>query len=294
MKKLVNPLSTGGAPIYGTETFSEILTQEVWDSMEAMFESLTPSAYHASVTTDNMVLSGGEITDVGGGLFNVAAGIAYFKSAGGIIARFPALASVNPTVSTIYINLEAPVTEQKTFFDATPKDYAITHSAVVAITATTDYVTGFADTGGDTFFPTLQWVLDSMTADTELAMGSTFKVVYDIGAWDMSIGTSGPLVIPVAASGTAPYVISKETIVSVEVLIRADSAAVQPNYVSLTKSHSSGVEPSYFIVTENPGDDGFEIVLASVDGGYFETEFPTNYDSLARSRGKVIATFERT
>ena len=94
MKKLVNPLSTGGAPLYSTETFSEILTKEVWDALEGLFKSLTPSKYNPTfVTTDNVVISGGEITDLGGGNFDVAAGIAYFKSAGGIIARFPAASS---------------------------------------------------------------------------------------------------------------------------------------------------------------------------------------------------------
>ena len=282
MKKLVNPLSTGGAPIYGTETFSEILTQEVWDGIEATFGSLTPSIYHTDVTTDNMVLSGGEITDVGGGLFDVAAGIAYFKSAGGIIARFPALASVNPTVSTIYINLSAPVTEQKTFFDATPKDYAITHSAVVAITSATDSVTGFATTGGDTFFPTLQWVLGKI----EEQMDNIHMRKLDIGVLDMSSVLFKQIIVTAVGD-----FIRKDKIISVQAWIRQDDQTVRNQFPIDFLDTGIGIPAGSVQVVEDDGDNDFQVLITWETTGFFND---TTFSSLADNRGYVLIHYDNS
>jgi hypothetical protein len=265
---------------------SEVLTKEVWDAMEALLDSLEPTKYTSNVfiSEDNMVLSGGAITDVGGGNFDVAAGIAYFKTSK-VIARFPAAAGLNPTIATLYINLLSPITEQKTFADAGVKDYAVTYNAEVSVTAATEYVTGYASTGFPAFFPTPQFCLDSVVDSLQSDAGFVGMLKYELGTWDMDTAVAATT-IPVAASGN----VTKEKIISVSCIIREDSTTGRRQFDLATGDGSAGPH-GWIELTENDGDGGFDIDVFRVGSKFFDS---TSFNGTVDNRGYVIVHYDNS
>ena len=136
MKKLYNPLPTGGAPVF-TETLND-LESELWTGVQAIFNTLdptdmypdawrlAPSTYYVST---GIVVSGGEVTDNTTD-WDMAAGIAYFPVTGKF-ARFAAEATID-NADHAMITLDSPAVTQKTFFDASNKNYYEEYTASVA------------------------------------------------------------------------------------------------------------------------------------------------------------------
>jgi len=136
MKKLYNPLATGGAPVF-TETVNNTEV-ELWAALEGMLKHLDPTefypdTYQAAPTTNyvstGIIVSGGDVTDNTTD-WDLAAGVAYFPVAGRF-ARFAAEATID-NADYAMITLDSPVTTQKTFFDAANKDYFVEYLASVA------------------------------------------------------------------------------------------------------------------------------------------------------------------
>jgi len=136
MKKLYNPLPTGGAPLF-TETVNTTEV-ELWAAIEGMLKHLDPTlsypdTYQAAPTTNyvstGIIVSGGDVTDNTTD-WDLAAGVAYFPVAGRF-ARFAAEATID-NADYVMITLDSPTTTQKTFFDAANKNYWVEYAASVA------------------------------------------------------------------------------------------------------------------------------------------------------------------
>lgn len=291
MKKLINPIPSGGMPVFGTESLSEILSVELWTAAEAMLGTLLPSKYSTLIGNNNMVLIGGEPTSLGGGLFDISAGIAYFPdslTAPGAIAAFPAATGVNPgLLGSLSIDLGAPITEQKTFADAGVKDYAITYSAVVdgAAAASTDRVVAII-TSDTSRFPSLQWILDSIAAiaasDLAASLGGIALQKYAIGTWDMN--TVPSVTIPITG-------VSTSTFISAEAWIREDDTlSTRWRKINWTQD---GTASGDIEVRGNAGGeavDGMDVLLDS--RGIFASD--ANYSGTVVDRGYILIHYDNS
>jgi len=288
MKKFVSTVPAGGAPIFAQELVSDILTTEVWEAMEALLSKIDFTELGADVnalfaTNNNFVLSGGEVTDAGGGDRNVASGIAYFGTAGGIIARFPAVSNFTPGIlGSLYINLDSPTTEQKTYFDGTDKDYSQTYTATVSSTTGTDYVSGNAFLAPFTGFPTLLTLLKDIR---EYSAGDMRMVRYDIGTWNMHVSAAGSGFQDIAVSvgtGSTAY-IQKDNIVMMDATILEDDTANRIRY-KINHNDSGNI---FIIETDDPSNS-FTIRLQSKTSGEFDS---TSFDGTSESRGWVTVWY---
>jgi len=136
MKKLYNPLPTGGAPVH-TETLNTT-ELEIYAALEGILSKLDPALaypikYQAAPSTNyvstGIIVSGGGVTDNTTD-WDLAAGIAYFPVAGRF-ARFAAEATID-NADYAMITLDSPAVTQKTFFDAANKNYYEEYAASVA------------------------------------------------------------------------------------------------------------------------------------------------------------------
>jgi len=288
MKKFVSTVPAGGAPIFAQELVSDILTTEVWEAMEALLSKIDFTELGADVnglfaTNNNFVLSGGEVTDAGGGNRNVASGIAYFGTAGGIIARFPAVSNFTPgTLGSLYINLDSPTTEQKTYFDGADKDYSQTYTATISSTTGTDYVSGVAFLAPFTGFPTLLTLLKDIR---EYSAGDMRMVRYDIGAWNMNRSAAGTAQQDITVSvGTGPTAyVQKGNIVMFDATILQDDTTLRQRH----KIDAQNAGDIWIVETDDPSN-AFTIRLQVNAGSFFDS---ASYDGTSESRGWVTVWY---
>jgi hypothetical protein len=139
MKKLYNPLPAGGAPLY-TETLDDALQLEIWDAIEGILSDVDPhDGYPFALrntptlgkVTNGFLISGGAVTD-NGATWDIADGIVYFPATKQF-ARFAGITGVVTATEVVIIQLDAPVVTQKTFFDATLKNYYETYTATASV-----------------------------------------------------------------------------------------------------------------------------------------------------------------
>ena len=135
MKKLYDPLDTGGAPVF-TETLNDIIQTEVWDALEGILSSVDIRYAQASTgfgtgpaDSLGLVVSGGAITD-NGATWDLAAGVAYFP-VNKIFARFPATAGIASANGALIEIDGSATTLQKEFFDGANKNYSVEYVATV-------------------------------------------------------------------------------------------------------------------------------------------------------------------
>ena len=137
MKKLYNPLPAGGAPLY-TETLDEALQLELWDVIEGILSDVDPHTgypelWQATPTifnlTNGFIVGGGDVTD-NTTTWDIADGVVYFPATKQF-ARFTGQTGILASEIAV-IQLDAPVVTQKTFFDATLKNYYETYTASVS------------------------------------------------------------------------------------------------------------------------------------------------------------------
>jgi len=277
MKKIIDPLPAGGAPIFATETVSEILTKEVWDAMESLFELLHGSLYLRGTTSGvgGIILSGCEVTPQGGNLYDVSAGILFHPTVG--IARYAGATGISTTLS-IYLNPDTPVVEQKTFADAGVKDYSTTISTAVSTSVgLTGGVRIVVDSNTVVWRPTLDNILASLTGDTLTRR-------YIITDWDMDTDAVYPISITYDSSRD---IASKLKIVNMHCWVKQDGTTSQ-HFVNLERPASGGTEYGYIEVIANDGvDNGFVINLNRITSGYFDS---ANF-SANGTRGYVTVTY---
>ena len=282
MKKLVDPLSAGGAPIFATETLSEVLTTEVWDAMQAILGSVTPSKYNALFATDNMVLSGGVPSDGGGGTIDFTAGIAYFPSAGGIIARFPAAVGVTPGfLNVVSIRLQTATTEQKTFFDSSSKDYTQTYTALINGPDTGHNISGYFLFLNVTNWPSLQQVFNGIETNRTAQLSNLGFSDIPIPPWDMNTTPSITVSIPSIAS---------DTFISAEAWIREnDTASTRWRKLDWT---DDGVYNGRVEIRGHATDEAtapIDALLFADAAGLFGTD--AGFAGTAADRGKLKITY---
>ena len=125
MRKFFDPMPAGGAPIY-TQELNDALSKQMYLTIESLMNALTD-------VISGIIVSGGSITDAGGGTYNIGAGIAFFVSGtGGEFREFPAATGLT---LPFYINQVADVVEQIEFADAATKDFIVVKNAIVEQTA---------------------------------------------------------------------------------------------------------------------------------------------------------------
>ena len=220
MKKFIDTVPSGGAPILAQELVSDVLTKETWTAIEGILGSLKASRY--GYDNDNILLSGG-LTTANASNWDITAGVAYFPEAGGIIAEFPAVTNV--AGPDFYVELLSATIEQKTFFDAVDKDYTETYTAQIVTTEPAgDFIHGeTADTRfivGESVFPTLQRLLDY--AQTH-PMGDVIMRTIPLPTWNMNFSAAGAQFKNIAG------VYTPANIVALRVMIVNDSGLqVQP------------------------------------------------------------------
>lgn len=143
MKKLYNPLPAGGAPLY-TETLDDALQVEIWDALEGILSDVDPELAYPKAVRDfgaplqgGFIINGGAVTD-NTTTWDIADGIVYFVGTKQF-ARFIGQTGILPTEVAL-IQLDSPVVTQKTFFDATLKNYYETYTASVTKQSTATLV----------------------------------------------------------------------------------------------------------------------------------------------------------
>jgi len=269
MKKFVNPLAAGGAPVFSDISLNEILQDEIWDVLEALFSAYDtiykqiPIAFSHDPLGNGVVVSGCDVT--GSGPFDVAAGIVYFPTQK-IFARVPATASVAADGDDfIYINFDSGTTEQKTFRDGSAKDYSIETAATVDSSGTSaNYV--MIDTAQDpVYIPTIHEML-SAKIQTRLI---------DIGTWNMDTTAAKSYILP-------DSFINKAKIVNITAWIREDPTSLR-QWFSL-----EGLSNGYITVVENDADTGFQISLRREAGQLFDG---TRFAATSESRGYIVIQF---
>jgi hypothetical protein len=287
MKKFVSTVPGGGAPIFAQELVSDILTTEVWDAVEALLSKVDITALGVpegtlGTTNNNFILSGGVVSDAGGGDRNITAGIAYFGSAGGIIARFPAVTSFTPaSLGRVYINLDSPTTEQKTYFDGSDKDYSQTYTATISDTAGTDYVYGnlsLTTAQLPSLFTVLEYVKGYNASDMKM-------VRYDIGTWNMNRSAAGTAQQDIAVSagtGDTAY-IQKDNIVMFDATILQDDTTLRQRH----KIDAQNAGDIWVVETDDPSN-AFTIRLQVNAGSFFDS---ASYDGTSESRGWVTVWY---
>jgi hypothetical protein len=112
MRKFVDPLAAGGAPVFNTE-LNGVLNRESWFALEQVIgELIRPN--------ENVIVNGGLITDNGNGTMNITSGMAYF---GGAVREFMEFDAGNNIVHPAYLVPSTPVIEQIEFADTVDRDY---------------------------------------------------------------------------------------------------------------------------------------------------------------------------
>jgi len=264
----------------------EILNQEPWTAIEALLERVRPTQW-GDATNLNMVLSGGVISSAGGGTYNVTAGVAYFPTAGGVIAEFSSASGITPYSAgggnLIYIKLENVVTTQKTFFDSVDKDYSETYSATIVTSP--PILSEYTSVDLDVYdkFPSLQWVLEQIDAKIDSTSGGLVTKSYDIGTWNMDTTASADIVIPTGAAYP-----TKDQIIQVDAIIREDSTASRQQFKIDYWDTAAGACAGSVEIIENDADDGFRIRLKRTASALFDG---TRFDGTSVSRGWVIVVF---
>lgn len=277
MKKLVNPIDAGGAPLFATETFSELLSAEIWDAMESLFNNLEASRYDSgssSGTVSGFILTGIDITPQGGDLYDVSAGIVFFPEIG--IARYAGTTGVS-TTSFISINPGTPVIEQKTFFDTVDKDYSTTVPAELSTSAgLTGGVVIRVSSNEVIWRPTIDNILSSISGDT-------LKRMYTITDWDMDTDAQYVITIP-----DGDVLERKQKLFKVTCWVKQDGLTSQ-QFVNLERPTIGGVDFGFIEVIANDGAglSGFVINLSRVAGGFFDdSTFSAN-----GTRGQVLIEY---
>jgi len=267
MKKVVNPLPTGGAPIFGTELIAEVVSQETWDAVESILRGVDWGKFRNKlngVNNPNLVLSGGVITTG-----NVTAGIAYFPNVdNGVIARFPSSATISGAFN---IHLEAELIEQKPFFDGPNKDYFTTRTCTIVNGAGTNNDETISDlTDADAFIPTIEMLHTA-------PLGNIRQATAPLPVWNMDTVSA----VTVARTAFNPVPPVSYLITGGSVVVSNDLTI---DYYPIEYSGAAGNPAGYWWRT-GVGD------LITV--GRHATEFfdSANFSALGTSRGYVTITF---
>lgn len=117
MKKYINPIPNGGAPLHNNRISTELQT-EFWSAIEGHLKNFSRN------TTGNfgIIMSGCEVVANGGG-FDIAAGVVFLD---GEFMRLPAAAAQS---FTKYIAAAAPVNTAKLFGDGVSRDLIVDKAA---------------------------------------------------------------------------------------------------------------------------------------------------------------------
>ena len=168
MKKYVNPVPSGGAPLHNNRLTTE-LNEEIWNAMEALL-----SKYDAD--TEGVIVSGCVLSDNAGN-FDMTAGIVYLNG------EFMRIAAATNQTFPSYIIPSTVTYIQKTFADATPKNLI--------------EVSG-AELDGSTPVSGQYITISSLTAArrAEQALDDTIQFVLDGGGAVLTTGEKGHIVIP--------------------------------------------------------------------------------------------------
>lgn len=276
MKKFIETVPAGGPPILAQELVADVLTKEVWDSIEGLFNYLDGARYYdgsLSGSRNGIILTGFDVTPQGSNLYDISSGIVFFPNIG--LARYAGTTGFLAT-SSIYINPGTPTTEQKTYFDTNLKDYTTTLLAEISSTAG---LTGNArivvSSNEVVWFPSLENILSSLT-------GGTLSRRHTITDWNMDTTAVYTITVPFIGD-----VENKLRITKVTCWIRQDGTTAQ-EYTNLERPPLGGVDYGFIEVVANDGvDNGFTINLNRVSGGAFDKP---SY-SANGTRGYVIVEY---
>lgn len=128
MKKYVNPLPTGGVPIF-SENVNDALQKEFWDALEAAVVTLAGG--------NAAIVSGCIVASLGGSNYSVSAGIVVID---GVLQRQAAVAS---TTLPAYLKSDVPVIVTAAFEDGGTKNLTTEQKSILttSIPGSGQYVT---------------------------------------------------------------------------------------------------------------------------------------------------------
>jgi hypothetical protein len=273
MKKYVNPIPAGGAPLHNNRLITE-LNGELWDAIQGI---LTPFTNQLD-GNNGFIISGCDITPNAAN-FDISAGIVFLD---GQFMRLPA--ATNQTF-TKYIAAKAVSYETKVFADGGTKNLIEVKEAelVGAAPGSGHYITiSSLISARNNYFknvtPGTEYVDISAVETTRIIN----RKIVEIGAWDMD--ATSEKVITSAILG-----IPNGKIVNVDVLIYSDDAiagASNKFRAPLVGDGFTGSAGGYWYIEEVAGSD--QIVLARVVGGFFDA---TIFNDSVNNRGFVEVAY---
>lgn len=166
MKKYVNPIPNGGAPLHNNRITSELQT-EIWEAMQSLLARY-------SSDTQGVIVSGCVISDNAGN-FDITAGIVFLNG------EFMRLAAATNQTFTKYIAPKAVTYEQKTFADSVAKNLIEVKEAELV---------GSAPGSGQ--YITIANLTDPLTRrHDQIGMDDTIQLIIDGGGATILTGAAG-------------------------------------------------------------------------------------------------------